>query len=340
MTRAPRISAYYTKPHSTYCVGSSKWQVSLISTHYAKPYSTINLLRWLQQRIRHAPRISTNSNSTEPWLKNTSSTLTILRWLLPSQLFEKGQRASGIFPGILCVAVGCSELQWVAVGGSGYQGVASGICSGIFCVAVCWNVLQCVTTCCIVLQCVAVCCVWKMFWNINPVQGSFAEQVLKHAHTHTHTGANAVRNFWRKVKVRLEYGVCLYIVLQKCLYFNHSYLRTHVYTHCRCSKICAHIFYVYTAYYVWSVISSFPNLNWRSNSLLLFYHVLLKRDQGDCHWSLRLFDFPNAISCTYSYTRVYVYNHSYLHTHVYTHCRCTRICVHIFYVYTYSYTRV
>jgi len=36
-----------------------------------------------------------------------------------------------------------------------------------------------------------------------------------------------------------------------------------------------------TADCIWSVISSFSNLNRRSSSLCLFYHVPLKRDQGD-----------------------------------------------------------
>jgi len=31
---------------------------------------------------------------------------------------------------------------------------------------------------------------------------------------------------------------------------------------------------------------------------VLFYHVPLKRDQGDCEWKLRLNDTPNAIGCT------------------------------------------
>jgi len=134
--------------------------------------------------------------------------------------------------------------------------------------------------------------------------------------------------------------LCLYILLHTCLYFNRSYLHTHVYTHRRCSRICVHILYVSTAYCIWTVISSFSNLNWWSSPLGLFYHVLLKRDQGDWDWKLRLNDFPNAIGCTCCYTRTYMYNRSYWHTDVYTHCRCTRICVHVFYVYTYYYTCV
>jgi len=55
---------------------------------------------------------------------------------------------------------------------------------------------------------------------------------------------------------------------------------------------------IMTAYCIWSVISSFPNLNRWSSSLGLFYHVRLKRDQGDWNWRLRLNDTPNAIGCT------------------------------------------
>jgi len=53
------------------------------------------------------------------------------------------------------------------------------------------------------------------------------------------------------------------------------------------------------AYCIWSVISSFSNLNWWSSSLGLFYHVPLKRDQGDSDWKLRLNDTPNTlVDCT------------------------------------------
>ena len=53
-----------------------------------------------------------------------------------------------------------------------------------------------------------------------------------------------------------------------------------------------------TAYCMWSVISSFSNLNRRSSSLGLFCHVPLKRDQGDWQQRLWLKDTPNAIGCT------------------------------------------
>jgi len=56
----------------------------------------------------------------------------------------------------------------------------------------------------------------------------------------------------------------------------------------------------FTAYWIWSVISSFSNLNRWSSSLGLFYHVPLKRDQWDWAWRLRLNDTPNAIGYTSS----------------------------------------
>jgi len=53
-----------------------------------------------------------------------------------------------------------------------------------------------------------------------------------------------------------------------------------------------------TAYCIWSVISSFSNLNRRSSSLGLFCHVPLKRDRRDWDWRLSLNDAANAIGCT------------------------------------------
>ena len=50
-----------------------------------------------------------------------------------------------------------------------------------------------------------------------------------------------------------------------------------------------------TAYCIWSVISSFLNLNRWSSSPGLVYHIPLKRDRGDWVWRLRLNDTPNAI---------------------------------------------
>jgi len=55
-----------------------------------------------------------------------------------------------------------------------------------------------------------------------------------------------------------------------------------------------------TAYCIWSVISSFSNLNRSSSSRRLFYHVLLKKDQGFWDWRLRLYDTPNATGCIYT----------------------------------------
>jgi len=56
---------------------------------------------------------------------------------------------------------------------------------------------------------------------------------------------------------------------------------------------------LYTAHCIWSVISSSSNLNRWSSPLGLFYHVPLKKDQGDWDWRLRFNDIPNAIGCTY-----------------------------------------
>jgi len=56
-----------------------------------------------------------------------------------------------------------------------------------------------------------------------------------------------------------------------------------------------------TACCIWSVISSISNLNRSSSSLGLFCHVLLKRDQWDRDWRLRLTDTPNAIGCIYTH---------------------------------------
>ena len=61
-----------------------------------------------------------------------------------------------------------------------------------------------------------------------------------------------------------------------------------------------------TAYCIWSVIFSFSNLNRRSSSLGLFYHIPLKRDQGDEDWRLRFYnDTPNATGCTSYRKRAY-----------------------------------
>ena len=61
----------------------------------------------------------------------------------------------------------------------------------------------------------------------------------------------------------------------------------------------------YTAYCIWSVISSFSNLNRRSSSLGLFCHVPLKRDQGDWGQRLWLRDTPNAIGCIFILVLLY-----------------------------------
>jgi len=49
---------------------------------------------------------------------------------------------------------------------------------------------------------------------------------------------------------------------------------------------------------IWADISSFSILNRWSSSPGPFYHVLLKRDQIDWDWRLRLNVTPNAIGCT------------------------------------------
>ena len=49
--------------------------------------------------------------------------------------------------------------------------------------------------------------------------------------------------------------------------------------------------------FIWSVVSSFLILNRWSSYLGLFYHVPLKREQGDRDWRLRLEDTPNAMGC-------------------------------------------
>ena len=53
------------------------------------------------------------------------------------------------------------------------------------------------------------------------------------------------------------------------------------------------------AYCIWSVISSFSNLNQCSSSIGLFCHVLLRRDLWDWDWRLRLNCTPNAICRLY-----------------------------------------
>jgi len=64
-----------------------------------------------------------------------------------------------------------------------------------------------------------------------------------------------------------------------------------------------------TAYCVWSVISSVSNLNRWSSSLGLFCHVLLKRDQRDGDWKLRVNDAPNTIGGT---SVIWDMTHSYV----------------------------
>jgi len=53
------------------------------------------------------------------------------------------------------------------------------------------------------------------------------------------------------------------------------------------TQFTTHHYYTSTAYCIWSVISPFSNLNRKSCSPGLFYHVPLIRDQGDWDWRLR-----------------------------------------------------
>jgi len=56
-----------------------------------------------------------------------------------------------------------------------------------------------------------------------------------------------------------------------------------------------------TAYCIWSVISSFSNLNRWFSSPGLLYHVVLKSDPGDSAWGLIVNDIPNAIGCIWNH---------------------------------------
>jgi len=72
----------------------------------------------------------------------------------------------------------------------------------------------------------------------------------------------------------------------------------------------------HTAYCIWNVKTWFSNFNHWSSSPSLFYHVPLKRDQGDWDSRLRLNDTPNAIGCIwhdslYSYLdQVHTHSHA------------------------------
>ena len=94
--------------------------------------------------------------------------------------------------------------------------------------------------------------------------------------------------------------------------YIYLYIYTYVYVNDIC--ICIHICIckpllnrgkktdITTFYCIWSIISSFSNLNRWPSSLGLFYHVPLKRDQGDWDSRLRIkrhFNFQNAIRGTY-----------------------------------------
>jgi len=134
-------------------------------------------------------------------------------------------------------------------------------CSVLQCVAVCCSVLQFVAVCCSLLQCVAV-CVKTCPSRFTSCTFSAHESLLQHYAAHCNT---------------LQYTA------------THCNTLQHTATHCNTGRFCV------TAYCIWSVISSFSNLNRSSSSLGLFYHVPLKRAQGDWDWRLRLNNIPNAI---------------------------------------------
>jgi len=88
-------------------------------------------------------------------------------------------------------------------------------------------------------------------------------------------------------------------------------------------------FDVYTAHRIWSVISPIPKLNRVCNSVRLFRHVPLKRDQLNRDCRIRLKDTPNAIGCTYTLYVIYV---RYIHVH----CVYFDAYMHIEYMYMYT----
>jgi len=93
-----------------------------------------------------------------------------------------------------------------------------------------------------------------------------------------------------------------------------------------------------TAYCIWSVISSISNLNRWSSSLCLFYHVLLKRDQGNWDWRLRENVTPNAIGCNTNNIILPLFTHSlplisvYIYMYIFTYkhiCIRLYICIYV-----------
>ena len=81
-----------------------------------------------------------------------------------------------------------------------------------------------------------------------------------------------------------------------------------------------------TAYCMWSVISSFSNLNRWSSSLGLFYRVPLKRDQGDWDWRLRFNDTAHARGCIIWLTNCDIWlTNLRLEIAIQWHCTCKRL---------------
>jgi len=126
--------------------------------------------------------------------------------------------------------VSCSGFQWVAVGSSGLR----------LEYVLEYFVLQCVAVCCSVLQCVAVCCSVLRLEDVLEYETCTGLFCATGSQTHTHT-------HWSQRSTKLlEKG-------QHTRTHTHTvrleYVYTLVCTHCRCSRICVHIFYVYTYYY-------------------------------------------------------------------------------------------
>ena len=100
---------------------------------------------------------------------------------------------------------------------------------------------------------------------------------------------------WAKIQM-LSWSLCVVLVFEWPRQHKESVCPLSA-TSCLCAQR-SRSWPTNTAYCIWSVISSISNLNRESNSLGLFCHVPLKRDQGDWDWRLSLNDTPNAIGCT------------------------------------------
>ena len=86
----------------------------------------------------------------------------------------------------------------------------------------------------------------------------------------------------------------------------------------------------------WSVISLFSNLHRWSNSLGLFCHVPLKRDQGEWDWRLRLSDTPDATDCIRIYVVLSRYQNAPIYMYIYViHCQCIQRYICNLHIYVY-----